>query len=121
MTGPRPVAVQGDLTDISGISGSLVAPQIGAMSITPTVLVMGKPVLTAGAVVHTHGNPYNYNAPGYNPPCAETTVKLNVIPNILVEGKPIAVAGAPGIGSTCICGHVILGPGVPTVLVGTRG
>ena len=65
---PRPVATQGSLTDIPGVPGRLVAPQAPITSITPTVIANGRPVLTIGAIVPTHGNPTNPKAPGYDTP-----------------------------------------------------
>jgi hypothetical protein len=115
---PRVVATNADTTDVPGMPGRLVAPLALIQSITPTVLANWKPVLTRGAIVPTHGNPYNPRAPGFNPPCAAALVKSNVIENILVEGKPLAVRGPVGVGSICTCGHVVLGPGAPTVLAG---
>jgi hypothetical protein len=114
------VAVAGDTTDVKGVPGELVAPPGVFVSVTPTVLAMGKPVLTLGATVPTHGNPTNSTAPGYNPPCACAKVELKTIPTILVEGKPLAVIGV-GTGSVASCGHYVLGPGAPTVMVNTGG
>jgi hypothetical protein len=115
---PRPVAVNADTTDIPGVPGRLVAPLGLIQSITPTVLINNKPALTIGAIVPTHGNPYNPKAPGFNPPCASSTIVSNAVPSILVEGKPLAVIGPPGSGSVCACGHVVIGPGAPNVLAG---
>lgn len=114
----QPVAIQGDTTDILGVPEELVGPQGVITSVTPSVWAMGKPVLTEGATVPTHGNPDNTHAPGFNPPCASATVTMQTVPNILVEGKPIAVVGV-GEGSVCSCGHYVLGPGAPTVLIGS--
>lgn len=108
-----PVAVAGDTTDVPGLPGRLVPPMAPFMSISPTVVAMGRPVLTLGSPVPTHGNPFNPQAPGFNPPCAASVVASMVIPNILVEGKPLAV-----VGSVAACGHFVFGPGAPTVIAG---
>lgn len=113
-----PVAITGDKNDPVGMSGRLVPPMNVLTSMSTSVLAEGRPVLTAGAMCATHGNPFNPKAPGFNPPCAHATVVGNTIPNILVEGKPLAVAGPPGIGSTLSCSHVVLGPGANSVRAG---
>jgi len=112
-----PIAVALDTTDIPGIPGRLVAPMAPFFSVTPTVLAGGRPVLTNGAVVTTHGNPYDPKSPGFNPPCAASTIVYRTIPTVLVQGLPVAVVGE-GVGSVAACGHFVLGPGMPTVLVG---
>ncbi len=113
-----PISVTGDLTDIPGVPGSLVPPQNVVASITPTVLAMGKPVNTFGSIVAPHGNPYDPRKPGFDPVCASATVSTLTAPTVLIQGKPVAVVGPALTGSTCTCGHAVLGPGVPTILVG---
>jgi uncharacterized Zn-binding protein involved in type VI secretion len=112
-----PIAVMGDLTDIPGIPGRLVPPQQPFFPIQATVLAGGRPVLTNGAIVTAHGNPYDPKAPGFNPPCELATIVYRTIPTVLVQGLPVAVIGE-GVGSVASCGHFVLGPGMPTVLVG---
>ena len=115
----RPIAVEGDLTDIPGVPGSLVAPKGMITSITPTVLAGGRPVLTVGAIAEPHGNPRNPRAHGFDPTCACATVSTFTSTTVFVNGKPLALVGPPFVGSTLTCGHVIFGPGVPTVMVGS--
>ena len=110
-----PVANQTCTNDIPGIPGELVGPMIPFVSITPTVLAEGKPVLTLGAKIARHGNPDNPKLPGWNPACKASTITLKTIPGILVQGKPIAVAGS-GVGSAAACTHYVNGPGALTVL-----
>lgn len=115
---PRPVATQGTLSDLLGMTGRLVGPPAIPTTITPTVIAEGRPVLTVGAPVKSHGNPYNPKAPGFNPPCAYSAVAGLFVPNVIVEGKPLAVYGPPKIGSFLACGHVLFTPGAVTVLAG---
>ena len=110
-----PVANQTCTNDIPGIPGELVGPMVTFISITPTVLAEGKPVLTLGATIPMHGNPFNSLEPGWNPACAASAIALKTIPRILVQGKPIAVAGS-GVGSAAACTHYVNGPGALTVL-----
>ena len=115
-----PVSVQFDNTDPVGLIGSVGFPEDFITSITPTVLAGNRPVLTVGAQALPHGNFYDPKAPGFNPECEYGGLIASIpAPNILVEGKPIAVVGPflPS-GSLCVCGHYVLGPGMPTVLVG---
>jgi hypothetical protein len=116
-----PIGISGDFSDIPGLPGSEGFPIDQFVSITPTVTAMGRGVLTVGATIGPHGNPYDSNAPGFNPPCAASTIAKGLnIPTILVQGKPIAVVGV-GVGSIAQCGHWLMGPGVPTILAGTGG
>lgn len=112
-----PIATATDLTDIPGVPKTLVGPPGKIIPLITTVLAHGRPVLTLGATVTTHGNPYNPKLPGFNPPCAAATILGKVVPNVLVSGKPVAVAN-PLTGSVCTCGHIVAGPGDPTILVG---
>jgi uncharacterized Zn-binding protein involved in type VI secretion len=112
-----PIACMGDLTDIPGVPGELVGPPGPFVSITPNVLAGGRPVLTLGATVGPHGNFYDEFHPGYNPLCEASAIAAHVVPNVLVNGMPVAVVGE-GVGSIAFCGHFVLGPGMPTVLVG---
>lgn len=109
-----PIAVTGDLVDPKFGPPNVVA------SVTPTVLAGGRPVATIGAIVAPHGNYVDPKAPGYNPTCAHALVAaMQFSSTVLVEGKPVALTGGPGVGSLCSCTyHSIVGPGVPTVLVG---
>jgi uncharacterized Zn-binding protein involved in type VI secretion len=109
-----PIAVTGDKTTPP------YGPPNAIASITPTVLAGGRPVITAGAIVAPHGNYTNPKAPGYNPTCkAAKVLPVLTSTTVFIEGKPVAMIGGPGIGSICSCMyHNILGPGVPTVLVG---
>lgn len=112
------VATVADLTDpVGGVFKNLALIPPGKVLPGPmaalTVLAMGRPVAVAGSLISTHGNPTNPKLPGFNPPCAAAAILGGTIPNILVEGRPIAV-----IGSTCTCGHFIIGPGAPTVIAG---
>ena len=115
---PSPVAVVGTPLDIvGGVSSTNAQTPIG-MIVSPaaaTVLAGGIPVATVGTDTSIHGNPFNPQAPGYNPACACSLV-VNGSSTVLVEGRPIAVAGPSG--SLTMCGHWVAGPGIPTVLVG---
>lgn len=111
-----PIATGTDLTDIPGVPKTLVGPPGKIIPIITTVLAHGRPVATVGATIPTHGNPYNPKLPGFNPPCAAATITKG-IPNVLVGGRPVAVAN-PLTGSICSCGHIVAGPGDPTVIVG---
>lgn len=119
MAGGLPVATMGDTNDPIGIR-ALTPPFAPTASITPTVMAMGKPVLCVGAIIPTHGNPSNTHAPGFDTSCAASFIATGV-PNVLVYGKPIAVVGPFAGGSLYGCGHWVMGPGAPTVLVGTGG
>lgn len=112
-----PIAVGTDVTDIPGVPKTLVAPVGKIIPLPTTVVAHGRPVVTMGSKVATHGNPYNPKAPGFNPPCAAATVIGNVATRVLVNGRPVAVAN-PLKGSVCSCGHIVAGPGDPTVIVG---
>jgi len=108
-----PVAVTGDLVDPKFGPPNVVA------SVTTSVLAMGKPVATLGAIIAPHGNYYNPKAPGFNPKCAKATAILKTSTCVFVEGKPVAVVGPPGVGTMCSCTyHSIVGPGAPSVMVG---
>jgi uncharacterized Zn-binding protein involved in type VI secretion len=113
-----PIGVTGDLTDPLGIPGSVGFPVNVFASISPTILAAGKPVLTVGAIVATHGNPYNPHAPGFNPPCAVSEATTGW-PTILVQGKPVATVGPWAGGTIAKCGHWLAGPGVPTIMIGS--
>ena len=113
MPAARPIAVTGDLVDPK------FGPPNAIASVTTTVLAMGKPVATAGAIAAPHGNYTNPKAPGYNHDCASAVVSAQFSTSVFVQGKPVALAGGPGVGSMCSCKyHSIAGPGVPTVLIG---
>lgn len=102
-----PVALQGDMTDPK------FGPPGQVNSITPTVMIEGRPAATIGSIVTPHGNPHNPKAPGFNPKCAVATI-VEGTPTIMVEGKPLAYITAK-----CSCGyHQIAAIGSPTVHVG---
>jgi uncharacterized Zn-binding protein involved in type VI secretion len=109
-----PIAVTGDMTDTKFGPSNVIA------SVTPTVLAGGKPVATVGAQVAPHGNYTDPKRPGFNPICASAVVAAPPFSStVLVEGKPVAIVGGPGKGTQCSCTyHSVLGPGVPTVIVG---
>jgi len=110
-----PVSVGGDTNDIPGVAGYLVAPMVPAIPLSTRTFAMGRPINTLGSILPMHGNPFDPEAPGYNPPCAQATITGQIVPNIIVEGKPLALAGT-GVGSFFSCGHWVLGPGAVTVL-----
>jgi hypothetical protein len=119
---PLPIACQFDKNDIPGIFGGLVGPPnpVGFKSITPTVLAGGRSILTEGALLGPHGNWQYPKLPGYNPLCKATEID-GMFSVTVFAGKgmlPVAMTGGTGIGSVCICGHQVVGPGMPTVLVG---
>jgi uncharacterized Zn-binding protein involved in type VI secretion len=100
-------ATQGDLTN------TLFGPPGVGQSISPTVLIQGRPALTVGSPVTIHGNPFNPHAPGFNPPCAAAVI-IDGSTTVLVEGKPLA-----RFGSFCSCGlHHMEIVAATTVLVG---
>lgn len=109
-----PIAVTGDSVDPKYGPPNVIA------SVTTTVLAGGRPVATIGAQVAPHGNYYNPKAPGFNPACASSVLAApQFSATVLVEGKPVALTGGPGKGTLCSCtNHSVVGPGVPTVLVG---
>ena len=99
---PFPVATLGAVTNVEP-----PAPGPGGVIAgVPTVLVGGLPVATVGSPLNPH------NTTKYNPQCAKATIAVGN-PTVLVMGKPIAM-----VGSLCTCGHKILVPVNPTVLVG---
>ena len=105
---PFPPVLQGDITD-----PKYGPPGFGTAT-TPTVMIEGRPVLTVGAKVSSHGNPNNPKAPGFNPPCAASTISVGSA-TVMVNGKPMA-----HIGSICTCGlHKMQLVGATTVKVGT--
>ena len=116
---PAAGACVDDVTDpLKGEFGIVAFPphEFGQVVGASTVLAMGKPVATVGDLVTPHGNFDNPKMPGYNPECAKAILTgLNTGYNVLVEGRPIAVIG----GTMCSCTHFIVGPGAPTVMVGT--
>ena len=116
MPGGLPVATMGDTNDPIGIR-ALVPPFAPTVSITPTVMAMGKPVLCVGAIIPVHGNPANPKAPGFDVPCATNFIATGN-PRVLVYGIPVAMVGPFAGGSLYGCGHWVMGPGAPTVLVG---
>ena len=104
---PFPPVLQGDVTD-----PKFGPPGFGT-STTPTVMIEGRPVLTIGATVSTHGNPYNPKAPGFNPPCAAAVISTGSM-KVLVNGRPMA-----HINSLCTCGlHKMQLVGAQKTLVG---
>jgi uncharacterized Zn-binding protein involved in type VI secretion len=95
------------------VTNPLFGPSGPIITAAATVIAEGRPLATVGSLVAPHGNPYNPNAPGFNPPCATATVIVGV-PNIMVEGRPLAPLQSP-----CSCGlHFIQSVGATTVLVG---
>ena len=109
-----PIAVTGDLVDPKFGPSNVIA------SVTPTVLAGGKPVATLFSIVEPHGNYYDPKALGYNPACAETELSIGPYSTtVFVEGLPVALTGGPGVGTMCGCTfHSVVGPGIPTVIVG---
>ena len=108
-----PVAVTGDLVDPK------FGPPNAVASVTTSVLAMGKPVATLGAIIAPHGNWTNPKAPGYNKLCKAATAAFKTSTCVFVEGKPVAVVGPPGTGTMCSCKyHSIVGPGAPSIMVG---
>ena len=111
-----PAGVTGDQTDPLGTPGSAGFPTNAFASMTPTVLVNGRPMLALGAIAAPHGNYTDPKMPGFNPPCACSLLAINCVSTILVNGQPAAVVGT-GSGSQAACGHWLAGPGVPTVIL----
>ena len=107
---PLPIACVGIPASINGFP-----PPPGTVAIGATTVRVGPeslPVATVGSLVTIHGNPYDEEAPGYNPICAAATIDEG-IPNILVEGRPVAMLGA-----ACTCGQHFVTIGIPNVTVG---
>jgi uncharacterized Zn-binding protein involved in type VI secretion len=116
---PLPLILAGQsTTDVAGAVGNLVGP-VGLVCAMPgTTVLAGKlrlPVATLGQPIAEHGNPYNSQAPGFNPICADAEIDgpPSTAATIMVNGRPIAPTT-----SICTCGHYVLFDVEPSVLVG---
>lgn len=120
---PLPIAVNLDTTDpATGLVGKVALAPGGIGKVTAKSTVFAgkamRPVATLGDLITPHGNFTNPKMPGFNPTCASSVISNKTISNVLVNGKPVAVSGPIAVGSVTTCTHVVVGPGIPTVLVG---
>jgi uncharacterized Zn-binding protein involved in type VI secretion len=116
---PLPLILAGQsTTDVAGALGTVVGPVGMVYAMPGTTVVAGKkrlPVATIGQPIAEHGNPFNPNAPGYQPLCADAEIDgpPATASTVMVNGRMIAPTT-----SVCTCTHYVLFDVEPTVLVG---